>query len=102
VSGRAVPALVASGGMTQSPLLMRLLADTLGVPLVVATVIETASLGSAILAAVGAGLHAGIPEAVAAMTASRRVEPDPARTADCDARYRKWREVYDTLLGWSL
>jgi autoinducer 2 (AI-2) kinase len=102
VSGRAVPALVASGGMTQSPLLMRLLADTLGVPLVVATVIETASLGSAILAAVGAGLHESIPEAVAAMTASRRVEPDPARTAECDARYRRWREVYDTLLGWSL
>jgi ribulose kinase len=63
---------------------------------------ESASLGSAILAAVGAGLHGTLPEAIAAMTRSQDVDPDPARTAAHDQRYRKWRDIYDTLQTWTL
>ncbi len=102
IMGRPLTALAVSGGMTQSPTLVTLLANTLGVPLAVATVPESASLGSAILAAVGAGVHASIPEAVAAMTDARPVDPDPAAQRECDARYRKWREVYDLLQTWTL
>jgi autoinducer 2 (AI-2) kinase len=102
VSGRPIPLLSVSGGMTQSPTLVQLLADTLGVPVSVATVPESASLGCAILAAVGAGVHRTIPDAVRVMTSARLVEPDPGRTAACEARYRKWRSVYDLLQTWSL
>jgi autoinducer 2 (AI-2) kinase len=102
VSGRTIPLLTVSGGMTRSPTLTQILADTLGVPLAVAEVAESASLGSAILAAVSAGRHGSIPEAIAAMTRARRVEPEPARAGSYDARYRRWRELYDTLQTWTL
>jgi D-ribulokinase len=83
--------------MTQSGLLPQLLADTLGVPLLVPTVPESASLGSAMLAAVGAGFHADVPAAVTAMTNVRQVEPVRAHVPLCEERYRKWRELYETL-----
>lgn len=97
VSGAPLGTLRVSGGMTRSTLLPQLLADTLGVPLVVPAVPESASLGSAMLAAVGAGFHADVPAAVAAMTRVRQVEPTPARIALCEERYQKWRELYATL-----
>jgi len=100
--GRAVDELTVSGGMSQSPSLVQLLADTLGVPIAVATVPESASLGCAILAAVGAGAYRDVGEAVHAMTGVRPVYPEPARRAECDERYRKWRGVYDLLQTWSL
>jgi len=97
-----LPALSVSGGMTQSPTLVRLLADTLDVPLAVATVPESASLGSAVLAAAAAGLHPSVPDAVAAMTRATRVEPDPAAVARCAERYRSWRQHYGSLQMWTL
>jgi sugar (pentulose or hexulose) kinase len=102
VSGVEVDALAVSGGMTQSPTLAALLADTLGVPVDVATVTESASLGCAILGAVGAGLHPDVAAAVAAMVRTRRVRPEPGGVAAAEDRYRKWREVYDQLGRWSL
>ncbi|HZP40018.1 MAG TPA: FGGY-family carbohydrate kinase [Candidatus Binatia bacterium] len=102
VSGRDIPHLTVSGGLSQSPTLTTVLADTLGIPLRVADVPESASLGSAVLAAVGAGLHATLAEAVAAMTRTRGVEPAPERVPAYDERYRKWREVYDFLQTWTM
>jgi autoinducer 2 (AI-2) kinase len=102
VSGRSASLLRASGGMTQSPTLAALLANTLGVPVAVATVPDSASLGSAMLAAVGAGIHAHVPAAVDAMSRTLQIDPQPERVAEQDARYRRWREVYDTLQTWTL
>jgi len=102
VAGRPIPLLVLSGGMTQSPTLVQLVADTLGAPLSVAAVPESASLGCAMLAAIGAGVYADTGEAVSAMSGVRRVDPDPRRVAECDERYRKWRSVYDLLQTWTL
>ena len=102
VSGRPVDTLTVSGGMTRSPTLLQLLADTLAVPLAVANVAESASLGCAILAAVGTGAHPSLADAVAAMTSVRDVAPDPAATGPADERYRKWRQVYDLLQTWTL
>jgi autoinducer 2 (AI-2) kinase len=101
-SRQRIPLLTVSGGMTQSPTLTRVLADTLGIPVAVGTVPESASLGSAILAAVGMGVHPTIGDAVAAMTDVRRVDPDGERMADYAERYRKWREIYDQLRTWTL
>jgi sugar (pentulose or hexulose) kinase len=102
VAGRPIPLLVLSGGMTQSPTLVQLVADTLGAPLSVAAVPESASLGCAMLAAIGAGVYADIGEAVSAMAGARRVDPDPRRVVECDERYRKWRSVYDLFQTWTL
>lgn len=102
VSGRPVTALTVSGGMTRSPTLTQMIADTLGVPLAVATVAESASLGSAILAALGARAHPTLAEAVRAMTGTRGVEPDAAGAVRAGERYRRWRGVYDLLQTWTL
>ncbi len=100
VAGVPVTRLRASGGLTQSRRLTQELADVLRVPVDVAVVPESASLGSAILAAVGAGLYRSLDEAVAAMVRTTRVEP--AAGADHDARYAKWREVQALLRTWTL
>ncbi len=94
--------LLASGGLTRSATLVRLLATTLALPVTVAEVTESACLGSAMLAAVGAGLHRDLPSAAAAMVRTRVVEPDAPHVAAYDDRYRKWRETYDTLNGWTV
>ena len=88
--------------MTRSPTLLRLVATTVGVPLAVAEVPESASLGCAILATVGAGLHPDVPTAVAAMVRTRAVEPDVAHQSAFDERYRKWRELYASLHSWTI
>jgi len=102
VIGQPIPLLTVSGGMTQSPTLTRVLANTLGTPVDVASLAESASLGCAILAAVGAGAYGDVTEAVQAMTRVRRVDPEPASRAEYEDRYRKWREVYALLQTWTL
>jgi len=102
VIGQPIPLLTVSGGMTRSPTLTRVLANTLGSPVEVGTVAESASLGCAILAAVGAGAYGNVVEAVQAMTRARRVDPEPECTAEYEDRYRKWREVYAVLQTWTL
>jgi autoinducer 2 (AI-2) kinase len=102
VSGRPLERLWVSGGMTRSATLLRLLATTLGVPLVVAQVPESASLGCAILGAVGAGLHPDVPAATAAMVRTRTVDPDASLTEAFTERYRRWRELYAALRSWTI
>jgi sugar (pentulose or hexulose) kinase len=65
----------------------------------VGEVLESASLGCAVLTAIGAGLHRSLDEAVAAMVRTRRVDPTPGPRATLDDRYRKWRELYAALEG---
>ncbi len=101
-SGRRITGLTVSGGMTRSRTLTRLLAETLGVPLTIATVSESASLGCAILAAVGVGAYASVAAAVAAMARSRVIEPASRPATDYGERYRKWRELYDLMQTWTL
>jgi sugar (pentulose or hexulose) kinase len=101
-SGAAIPMLTVSGGMTRSRTLARLLASTLGVPLRIARVPESASLGCAVLAAVGLGAYRDHLEAAGAMTGCRTVEPEAAAVAEYGERYRRWRTLYDTLQTWSL
>ncbi|MGH7893894.1 MAG: FGGY-family carbohydrate kinase [Candidatus Binatia bacterium] len=102
VNGGAVDQLWVSGGMTQSPTLLEVVAATLQTPLVVAEVPESASLGCAVLAAVGAGVHPDVASAVGAMVRTRTVLPDASRGPRLDERYHKWRELYRTLRGWSM
>jgi len=102
VSGRPTARLWVSGGMARSPTLLRLVATTVGVPLTVAEVPESASLGCAILAAVGAGLHPSLPDAAAAMVRTHVVEPDLALTGAFVERYSRWRELSASLQSWTI
>jgi sugar (pentulose or hexulose) kinase len=102
VSGRPIERLWVSGGMTQSPTLLGILGCTLGLPLVVGDVPESASLGSAVIAAVASGMHPDLASAVAAMVRTHVVDPETARGASLDGRYHRWREIYATFRSWTL
>ncbi len=86
------------GGATRSPLWLQIHADVSGLPLDVTEVPDAPALGSAILAATGAGLHADIPSAVRAMVrVARRIEPDAGRHAVYREIYQSYRETYPVL-----
>ena len=85
------------GGGAKSATWCRIIADITGYPVKVPFTHETASLGAAILAGIGAGLYAGPEEPLRRITFSRRYEPDPARAAMYDEKYRRYRAVEDRL-----
>ena len=66
--GVTISALVVSGGLAQNRLFLRQHADACGCTIVVPDQAEPVLAGSAMLAAVAAGSHATLPEAMAAMS----------------------------------
>ena len=77
-SGTRVTRLRVSGGGSQSDAAMQLTADIFGLPAERPQVYEASALGAAICCAVGLGLHADFPTAIAAMTRVGQVfQPDP-------------------------
>ncbi|MCB9161295.1 MAG: xylulose kinase [Caldilineaceae bacterium] len=94
----AVARVIASGGATQSPLFMQIYADVTGVPLTTTAETEASLLGSAIVAAVGAGVYPDLPAAAAAMvTVDRTYQPDPARHETYQFYVQKYQETYWAL-----
>ena len=87
------------GGAARNPLWLQIKADVLNRPVKVPAEVETTGMGTAMLAAVGAGLFASVTEAAAAMNAVvREFEPQPetaAIYADC---YRKYLQINKLLL----
>jgi FGGY-family pentulose kinase len=90
--------IVVAGGATRSPFWLQVHADTLGLPLEVTEETEACALGSAILAAHGAGHFATIDDACAAMVRTdRRIEPDMAAHAAYAPIYARYRAAYPAL-----
>jgi L-ribulokinase len=87
---------MATGGVARkSPYAMRVVADAMKRPVIVAASEQTVALGAAMLAAVAAGLHPDVGAAQAAMGAGVETayEPDPSRAAHYDERYRRYLEL---------
>jgi L-ribulokinase len=92
--------IVACGGIAErSPLTMQLIADISGRPVHVPGSREIPARGSALFAAVAAGLYPGIEAAVEATRepSARTYRADPAATAVYDRVYAIYRELYETL-----
>lgn len=86
-----------SGGGSQSPAAVQLVADVFGLPAKRPHTHETSGLGAAIDAAVGLGIHPSFEAAVAAMTRTAETrDPDPAAHAVYEELYRT---VYQRLYG---
>ncbi len=86
-----------SGGGAKSQLWKQILADVLGVELVTVNTTEGAAFGAALLAGVGAGLFANVPEAaerIIQLTGS--TTPSPAMSAYQDY-YPRYRALYPAL-----
>jgi xylulokinase len=95
-AGLDVRRLTIVGGGAKGPLWRQIKADVTGLPVRVPESVETTATGAAILAAVGAGVHATVADAVKAFVAFRpdEHEPDPAAREAYDEAYRRYRDVY--------
>ncbi|MDO4888208.1 MAG: FGGY family carbohydrate kinase [Actinomycetaceae bacterium] len=90
-AGAPVEEIIVSGGATNNRLWLQMHADVSNVPLVLTDVTEGPALGSAMVAAVGAGWYEDIPTASLAMTKTAEViQPDPG----AHERYRPYYELY--------
>ncbi len=90
--------LVAIGGSTRNPLLMRLKASLFGQPIAVADTVESTSLGAAMLAGIAAGLFRDLAAArTAMMPAFHDVAPDPHWPVRREALLDAYGEAYAGL-----
>ena len=98
-AGLYVRRLTIVGGGAKGPLWRQIKADVTGLPVRVPTSVETTATGAAILAAVGAGLHSTVGDAVNAFVEYEPDEhrPDPERRETYDESYRRYRDLYAAL-----
>ena len=96
-SGVPVEEFVVAGGLMKNPLLMQIYSDVLRLPLSIITSTQGPALGSAIHAAVAAGVHPDVPAGAAAMgRVSRAVyTPDETRAAAYDALFAEYQQLHD-------
>ncbi|WP_374408891.1 glycerol kinase GlpK [Pelagerythrobacter sp.] len=91
--GTAWQTLRIDGGMSANDWMAQDLADMLGVTVERPDFVETTALGAAMLAAVGAGLHASLEDAAGAMRGKvRRFEPAMAGAVR-EERLVRWRKA---------
>ncbi len=92
--------LVVDGGMTANNLLMQMMADYCGVPVIRPRMAESVALGAAYCAGMTAGLWTDEAQLRANWRAAARWEPripDEKRRADLSA----WQQAVDAVGGWS-
>jgi glycerol kinase len=95
--GAAWGTLRIDGGMSANDWMAQDLADMLGIEVERPDMVETTALGAGMLAAVGAGLFASLPEAAAAMRgAVRRFEP-AMDGAVREERLARWRRALQAV-----
>jgi xylulokinase len=97
-AGLAVTAMRACGGPAADDGWNQIKADVTGFTVEVPRVRETATVGAAIVAAVGVGAHPDLPSAIRAMTSiDRRFEPDPRRAAIYDDVFETYVALYPAM-----
>ncbi|GAB3267056.1 ribulokinase [Nocardioides dilutus] len=96
-AGVPVTEFVVAGGLKKNPLLMQIYADVLGLPLSTIVSDQGPALGSAIHAAVAAGLYPDIGTAAEAMGRSEPAvfTPIPANVAAYDVLYAEYKTLHD-------
>ena len=101
MAGPVTEAIVFGGG-AKSPLWREIIADVTGLPLAWTPSVETACLGAAMLAGIGAGVYASFDEARTQMVgmAARR-EPNANAAAEYDEWYRAYCSAEARLMGGS-
>jgi xylulokinase len=97
-AGVGISELRAIGGGAKSEAWMQIKADIMDIPIVSMDVSEAASLGAALLAAVGSGAIDTIDSGVETWARPKRVyRPDAGRTRAYEERYDVYRQVYGAL-----
>jgi len=97
-AGGRVDAMRVCGGPARDDAWNQVKADVTGFPVEVPRILETAVVGSAILAATGVGAQPDLPTAIRAMvTIDRRLEPDPLVRARYDAGFEAYLGLYPAV-----
>lgn len=97
-SGVAPKKVILIGGAAKSAVWMQMMADVLGLEVEIPANTEAATLGVALLAAVGTGLYADLPTAMRnCVKIERRYGPDAGRREAYLAGYRVYREIMERL-----
>ena len=99
-SGHAVTELRADGGASAAPLVLRLQADQLGVPVTRAAVPETTALGAAYLAGLAEGVWGSTDELADLWAGEDPVAPAGDRRG-ADALHGSWLEAVRRSRGWA-
>jgi xylulokinase len=97
-AGVEVGTMRVCGGPARSETWNQIKADVTGFTVEVPAVLETAVVGSAILAATGVGAWPDLPAAIHGMTRSaRRLAPNPANRDRYDATYDAYRRLHPAI-----
>lgn len=89
--GQHIKGVIGLGGIAQkSPLIMQFMADSLGIPIEIHASLNTCALGSAMYAAVVAGIHPTVAESQKAMGAGfiKTYVPDKNKSLLLEERYQ--------------
>jgi L-ribulokinase len=100
--GVPIERVVCCGGIAEkNPVFMQIYADVLGRPMLIAGSSQAPALGSAISAAVTAGVFTSWPDAQRAMTSVREQQftPDPAAHAVYNELYAIYKDLHDEFGG---
>ena len=90
ITGCTPNAIIAIGGANQNPLLQRIKASVLNIPLVVPSIPEASAVGAALLAAYGCGFVKSFEEAGQSVQYNRQViEPESELTDVFQNRYQR-------------
>ena len=96
--GVDVSDMAVCGGGGRSPFWRQMLADVYGCPVKTIASAEGPALGAAILAGVGAGVYASVPEGcAAAVRTGENQQPVPENSAAYEPFYQLYRELYPAL-----
>jgi L-ribulokinase len=100
-AGVPVTDFVVAGGLKRNQALMRIYADVLRRPVSVASSDQAPAVGSAIHAAVAAGVHPDVPSAAAVMGRCEQAAylPDPDRADAYDGLFAEYRRLHEYFAG---
>ena len=100
LSGQDLSVLRVSGGLSKSPLLVKLLADLIGVQITVPVNKEASALGAAICAGVGAGLYKDMAEGCGSLVRwEQTLDPNPENQKLYLELYQSWLDDYQSMYG---
>jgi glycerol kinase len=98
-AGLKVPLLRVDGGGTANSLMMQFQADILGIPIQLADIAETTSLGAAYLAGLAVGLWPDTAQLARMWQASETYEPKMS-VDQRETLYAGWRRAVERARGW--
>lgn len=101
----AIEKVVAVGGISKkSAYVMQMMADVLGKKIEILDADQTCALGAAIYAAVAAGVHKDVQQALAHMAAKciDEFEPDETKTEFCHKQYKEYLRLAQLADAWEM